>query len=320
MHELPLIHKLIVRYWLILILCAIFGVVARVALPGLLNIETVSVYKEFTMKTFDADCKLDRTLDTEPYIPLVACALRMSRSNSAYALRIVDEAKNSFPARALMLSTYVGKVEYELKDYAASCLALSKAGAKVHLIDLAARAYAADNWAGMATYLECVNAIKSADGEVAASHVAEMYDQLGRHYQEIGEQVKAITAFERSIMWYAPSIYARPLVALTEIKRHEGDLVGAIQMLITALPRIKDRKTTFDILRELGFVLEDKGDAQSAYCAYVKARWAAEVLDPSQAPVAWLQDLDKRITTLGMNSQIDQTVCQTIWTDWSVTP
>lgn len=245
---------------------------------------------EANMHGVDAIQKLDRQEDTikwclgqrsqelKGYVNLVVCALSMIPRQPDLVLELIDRHLSFFPQRQVLLQVPLAKAFGALGDYSQSCAILVRVGAKPVLVEMADTAYAQSDWTSLSAYLDCLTDQTNQPG-ISPNHVADLYFKQAVHFEKQSELEKAKEAYNKAIAWY-PTLWPDPLLRLTSILVAQGKAEQGVSLLSNALQVSEDPGTVWILARQLGLTYQDLKRMPEAYCAFDRARIAAEqVLD-----------------------------------------
>lgn len=226
-----------------------------------------------------------------PVYPLTAATLQDARTAAAQRLEILNTRSWCWAtARPTLAIGWRATLLGELGRDEEACKLLTDLKSTDGALAYARQSIDVGNWLSGKVYLRCVDEIAKLGMWVSPWRVAELYQRLGQHFEDVDQVDDAIAAYGEASYWH-PGVWAMPYLRKAQLLWGQGKTVEAIDWLIAGIPRSTDATSAFYLWRELGEFMVARGAASDGLCAYQKAR---DVMD--QVPSQNLPDTARQLT------------------------
>jgi tetratricopeptide (TPR) repeat protein len=232
-----------------------------------------------------------------PPYPAAVAFLKDSRVTTVQKLEFLDTRSGCWaPARPALAAGWRAEVLWELGRDEEACRLLTDLKSAARALEYARQSIEAGNWPRGTAYLQCLEEIVKQGIWVSPWKVAELYQRLGQHYENVGRVDDAIVAYGEASYWH-PGVWAMPYVRKAQLLRDQGKTSEAIDWLVAGIPRCTDATSTFYLWQEFGEFMVARGADVDGLCAYQRAR---DVMD--QVPSQNLPDSVRQLTQERLNA------------------
>ncbi len=179
-------------------------------------------------------------------------------------------AQQACSQHSRLLKPLQGELLAKLGRSQESCAVLSEIKATALMLSLGQQARAAEDWESVATFLDCVEALKNQVSWWISPYImGDLYYALGQHYETAGEAERALETYQHTIDWYPG--WAGPIVRRANLLIKLNRSVEGITLLESALAQGGDTVARWELVNTLAPIWEEQNKLDYAYCAYQEA-------------------------------------------------
>ena len=246
--------------------------------------------------------------------PAIALYFRDSRINPAEGLRRMTDVKACLSEqRARLLTPAQAEYLWSLDRHAEVCQALQAVQAGSRLVDLIKRSFDKNDLTATEEYLGCLEGSFTNPSSISPFTVAGIYYDLGRHYEQVGNALRAIDYYDLAGKRY-PVTWAAPIIARSNLLWDNGNQAIAITSILDGLGRTSDVTASFYLWLQLAALREKQKDNDNALCAYQHAGDLYDKVPRTNTNDRQLSEIMNHITALRAMPDINAGACAPVGT------